>query len=275
VLALEVREKGGCWRRVDRPPTKRGKRLRWRVRVAPCLSQAFRLAFSPGSCVEHLHLPKVIPAQPLYLVERARHFLPAAPQNLRLVTNSSLQWEEVACASGYSLTYSVEGGEEREVAVLDGATSHELDLAEGECGSLEAEVKALSGKRVGPGSKGTFDTCLEEGSGDTRSGRMVTKGDATLDVTSSLLAQEEATCPAPSSLPLCSVLAEPQLTKTHPVLLPASLLPAWVLAVVGAAVFVLLAIIITLVIRSRRHSWDVQGDKDAKPSVLAVPAGQC
>merc|ERR1711974_556224 len=102
------------------------------------------------------------------------------------------------------------------------------------CQTVEAVVKAVSGSRKGPGARITFNTCKAEEDRD----------DATLDASFLFADSQEEECPSPN-LPLC----EPSPTIPIP---QEARREGGVVA--GLLVFIILAIVFTIIIRKRQRS---------------------
>jgi hypothetical protein len=247
-------EEDGCWKPAPAKagPTNRGQKKRWRLDLpAPCKTYKFRLALHSDSCIEYLEHPKTMGGSELYLVERTR-FIPGAPQNLQMSGNNSLEWDAVPCASDYQVTYSTEDGKTTTTVGEDPLSNTQLPFPVSSCQTVDAVVKAVSGSRKGPGSRITFNTCQAEEDRD----------DATLNASNS----QEEECPT-QNLPLCkaSPLPSPLGVREEDSLedendgvevKELSQFPTLLICLVAAGLllFLILAIVFTIVIRRRQHS---------------------
>jgi len=247
IPTLEYKEEeDGCWKPAPAKagPTNRGQKKRWRLDLpAPCKTYKFRLALHSDSCIEYLEHPKTMGGSELYLVERTR-FIPGAPQNLQMSGNNSLEWDAVPCASDYQVTYSTEDGKTTTKVGEDALSNTQLPFPVSPCQTVDAVVKAVSGSRKGPGSRITFNTCQAEEDRD----------DATLNAS---FPQEEE-CPA-QNLPLCKASPLPSPLKEEEdgvVAKEISQFPTLLICLVAAGLllFLILAIVFTIVIRRRQHS---------------------
>jgi hypothetical protein len=246
IPTLEYKEEeDGCWKKAPAKsgPTNRGQKKRWRLDLpAPCKTYKFRLALHSDSCIEYLEHPKTMGGSELYLVERTR-FIPGAPQNLQMSGNNSLEWDAVPCASDYQVTYSTEDGKRTTRVGEEALSNTQLPFPISSCQTVDAVVKAVSGSRKGPGARITFNTCQAEEDRD----------DATLNASF-----EE--CPQ-QNLPLCKTSPPPRKDslegeKDEVVVKELSQFPTLLICLVAAGLllFLILAIVFTIVIRRRQHS---------------------
>ena len=257
IPTLEYKEEeDGCWKPAPAKagPTNRGQKKRWRLDLpAPCKTYKFRLALHSDSCIEYLEHPKTMGGSELYLVERTR-FIPGAPQNLQMSGNNSLEWDAVPCASDYQVTYSTEDGKTTTKVGEDALSNTQLPFPISPCQTVDAVVKAVSGSRKGPGSRITFNTCQAEEDRD----------DATLNASFLFADSQEEECPA-QNLPLCKVspLPSPLPGKDSledendgVVVKELSQFPTLLICLVAAGLllFLILAIVFTIVIRRRQRS---------------------
>jgi len=261
IPSLEYKEEGGCWKKapVKAGPTNRGQKKRWRLNLpAPCKIYKFRLAMHSDTCIEYLEHPKTMGGSPLYLVEQTR-FIPGAPENLQKIGNNSLEWDAVPCASEYQVTYSTEDGRTATRVGEEAISNTQLPFPSTPCQTVDAVVKAVSGSRKGPGARVTFNTCQTEEDRD----------DATLDASFLFADFQEEECPA-QNLPLCkaSPLPSPlevslglkesleEEGKEGVVMKELSQFPTLLICLVAAGLllFLILAIVFTIVIRRRQRS---------------------
>jgi len=258
IPSLEYKEEDGCWKQAPAKagPTNRGQKKRWRLDLpAPCKSYKFRLALHSDSCIDYLEHPTTMGGSPLYMVEQSR-FMPGAPHNLQMSGNNSLEWDAVPCASDYQVTYSTEDGATTTRVGEDALSNTQLPFSSSPCQTVDAVVKAVSGSRKGPGGRVTFNTCQAEEDRD----------DATLNA-SFLFADFQEECPA-QNLPLCkaSPLPSPQEVRfglkdsleeeEGVVVKELSQFPTLLICLVagGLLLFLILAIVFTIVIRRRQRS---------------------
>jgi len=263
IPSLEYKEEGGCWKKapVKSGPTNRGQKKRWRLNLpAPCKIYKFRLAMHSDTCIEYLEHPKTMGGSPLYLVEQTR-FIPGAPENLQKIGNNSLEWDAVPCASEYQVTYSTEDGRTATRVGEEAISNTQLPFPSSPCQTVDAVVKAVSGSRKGPGARVTFNTCQTEEDRDDAS--------ATLDASFLFADFQEEECPA-QNLPLCkaSPLPSPlevrlglkesleEEKKEGVVVKELSQFPTLLICLVAAGLllFLILAIVFTIVIRRRQRS---------------------
>ena len=262
-LGLQVQEEGGCWRAVAGQPIKRGRKLRWRVAIAPCLEYSFRVMASSTTCMEYLEYPKVLGNSPLYLVEKAKRFTPGVPEHLRLEGNSSLTWDPVPCVSHYQVRYAKEGEQldDSNTTLVDSNIPISIPELLG-CETVTVQVGAVSGERMSQGTKYTFNTCAKE--------------DTTADV-ASLLFEDNTTCPELSPLPLCQMavteeqdvqeaISNSPLSQEVPSMSPLSEeTPSLVYILSGVAVALVLTgvlvVICVMLLRKRKH----HGSMDVSP----------
>ena len=247
IPTLEYKEEeDGCWKPAPAKagPTNRGQKKRWRLDLpAPCKTYKFRLALHSDSCIEYLEHPKTMGGSELYLVERTR-FIPGAPQNLQMSGNNSLEWDAVPCASDYQVTYSTEDGKTTTRVGEDALSNTQLPFPISSCQTVDAVVKAVSGSRKGPGARITFNTCQAEEDRD----------DATLNASFLFADSQEEECPA-QNLPLCKVSPLPS-PLPGVVVKELSQFPTLLICLVAAGLllFLILAIVFTIVIRRRQRS---------------------
>jgi len=258
-LTLELLEEGGCWGKAEGRPIKRGRRYRWRVTITPCIKYAFRLvlASSNSSCVEYLEHPKLLGGSPLWMVEQSDRFSPTKPKDLKLRTNSTLQWFPVPCASHYEVTYT-DGSDTR--VILEDSPSSKLNLPS-ECQEIQASVKAVSGDQKSTKASITFNTCPDDEEEESK--------DITLDVSSFLLSEdEEKVCP--KMMPVCGDPSPSELSRkslpstggpyTEEIVSPSSA-PIIAGSVVLALVFICLVIGGVILLRkrmARRNSAEIE-----------------
>jgi len=260
IPSLEYKEEGGCWKKasVKSGPTNRGQKKRWRLDLpAPCKIYKFRLAMQSDSCIDYLEHPKTMGGSPLYLVEQTR-FVPATPENLQVIGNNSLEWDAVPCASEYEVTYSTEDGKTATRVGEEAISNTQLPFPSTPCQTVDAVVKAISGSRKGPGARVTFNSCQTEED----------RGDATLDASFLFADFQEEKCPA-QNLPLCKtsslpspleVISKDSLKeeggKEGVVVKELSQFPTLLICFVAAGLllFLILAIVFTIVIRRRQRS---------------------
>jgi len=260
IPSLEYKEEDGCWKQAPAKagPTNRGQRKRWRLDLpAPCKSYKFRLALHSDSCIDYLEHPTTMGGSPLYLVEQTR-FVPGSPENLQMVGNNSLEWDAVPCASEYQVTYSTEDGKTTTRVGEDALSNTQLPFSSSPCQTVDAVVKAVSGSRKGPGARLTFNTCQAEEDRDN----------ATLDASFLFADFQEEECPT-QNIPLCkaSPLPSPQevrfggkdsLQEVEEEVVVKELLqfPTLLICLVAAGLllFLILAIVFTIVIRRRQRS---------------------
>merc|ERR1711981_360870 len=245
IPTLEYKEEDGCWKEAPAKagPTKRGQKKRWRLDLpAPCKTYKFRFALHSDSCIEYLEHPKSMGGSVLYMVEQTR-FVPGAPENLQMGCNNTLEWDPVPCASEYQVTYSTEDDKTTTLVGEDALSSTP-------CQTVEAVVKAVSGSRKGPGARITFNTCKAEEDRD----------DATLDASFLFADSQEEECPSPN-LPLCEAsptIPIPQEARREGgvVAEEISQFPTLLICLVAAGllVFIILAIVFTIIIRKRQRS---------------------
>jgi len=255
---LEYKEEDGCWTPAPAKagPTNRGQKKRWRLDLpAPCKTYKFRLALHSDSCIDYLEHPTTMGGSPLYLVEQSR-FIPAAPENLQMSGNNSLEWDAVPCASEYQVTYSTEDGKTTTRVGKDALSNTQLPFSSSPCQTVDAAVKALSGSRKGSPARLTFNTCQAEEE----------REDATLNASFLFADFQEKECPMTQSLPLCkaSPLPNPHqlglkdsLAEDEEVVMKElSQFPTLLICLVAAGIllFLILAIVFTIVIRRRHRS---------------------
>jgi len=259
IPSLEYKEEGGCWKKapVKSGPTNRGQKKRWRLDLpAPCKIYKFRLAMQSDSCIDYLEHPKTMGGSPLYLVEQTR-FVPATPENLQVIGNNSLEWDAVPCASEYEVTYSTEDGKTATRVGEEAISNTQLPFPSTPCQTVDAVVKAISGSRKGPGARVTFNSCQTEN-----------RDDATLDASFLFADFQGEECPA-QNLPLCKtsslpspleVISKDSLKeeggKEGVVVKELSQFPTLLIGLVAAGLllFLILAIVFTIVIRRRQRS---------------------
>merc|ERR1712110_516310 len=233
IPTLEYKEEDGCWKEAPAKagPTKRGQKKRWRLNLpAPCKTYKFRFALRSQSCIEYLEHPKSMGGSMLYMVEQTR-FVPGAPE----------------C----QVTYSTEDDKTTTLVGEDALSNTLLPFSSTPCQTVEAVVKAVSGPSKGPGARITFNTCKAEEDRD----------DATIDASFLFADSQEEECPPPN-LPLC----EPSPTIPIPrkearreggvVAKEISQFPTLLICLVAAGllVFIILAIVFTIIIRKRQRS---------------------
>jgi len=260
IPSLEYQEEGGCWKSAPAKsgPTNRGQKKRWRLDLpAPCKTYKFRLALHSDFCIDYLEHPTTMGGSPIYLVEQSR-FIPAIPENLQMSGNNSLEWDAVPCASEYQVTYSTEDGKTTTRVGEDALSNTQLPFSSSPCQTVDAVVKALSGSRKGPAARVTFNTCQ---AGEERE-------DATLNASFLFADFQEEECPMTQSLPLCeaSPLPSPHeirlglkdnLAEEEGVVMKElSQFPTLLICLVAAGLllFLILAIVFTIVIRRRQRS---------------------
>merc|ERR1712165_699112 len=264
IPTLEYKEEDGCWKEAPAKagPTKRGQKKRWRLDLpAPCRTYKFRFALRSQSCIEYLEHPKTMGGSVLYMVEQTR-FVPGAPENLQMGSNNTLEWDPVPCASEYQVTYSTEDEKTTTLVGEDALSNTQLPFSSTPCQTVEAVVKAVSGSRKGPGARITFNTCKTEEDRD----------DATLDASFLFADFQEEECPSPN-LPLCEPSPSRTFTKLCNVFRcigevkearreggvvaeEISQFPTLLICLVAAGllVFIILAIVFTIIIRKRQRS---------------------
>ena len=254
---LEYKEEDGCWMQAPEKagPTNRGQKKRWRLDLpAPCKTYKFRLALHSDSCIDYFEHPTTMGGSPLYLVEQSR-FIPAIPENLQMSGNNSLEWDAVPCASEYQVTYSTEDGKTTTRVGEDALSNTQLPFSSSPCQTVDALVKALSGSRKGPAARVTFNTCQ---AGEERE-------DATLNASFLFADFQEEKCPT-QNLPLCKASPMPiphelglkdSLEEDEGVVVKElSQFPTLLICLVAAGLllFLILAIVFTIVIRRRQRS---------------------
>jgi len=259
IPSLEYKEEDGCWKQAPAKagPTNRGQKKRWRLDLpAPCKTYKFRLALHSDSCIDYLEHPTTMGGSPLYLVNQTR-FIPGAPENLQMSGDNSLEWDAVPCASEYQVTYSTEDGKTTTRVGEDALSNTQLPFPSSPCQTVDAVVKAVSGLRKGPGARITFNTCQAEEDRDN----------TTLDASFLFADFQEEECPT-QNLPLCkaSPLPSPLVTlglkdsldeeKQGVVVKELSQFPTLLICLVagGLLLFLILAIVFTIVIRRRQRS---------------------
>merc|ERR1712110_1245242 len=154
-----------------------------------------------------------------------------------------------ALRSESQVTYSTEDEKTTTLVGEDALSNTMMPFSSTPCQTVEAVVKAVSGARKGPGARITFNTCKAEEDRD----------DATLDASFLFADFQEEECPSPN-LPLC----EP--SPTIPIPQPVcggtvcteeiSQFPTLLICLVAAGllVFIILAIVFTIIIRKRQRS---------------------
>merc|ERR1712001_179643 len=252
IPTLEYKEEDGCWKEAPAKagPTKRGQKKRWRLDLpAPCKTYKFRFALRSQSCIEYLEHPKSMGGSVLYMVEQTR-FVPGAPENLQMGRNNTLEWDPVPCASEYQVTCSTEDDKTTTLVGEDALSNTQLPFSSTPCQAVEAVVKAVSGPRKGPGARITFNTCKAEEDRD----------DATLDASFLFADFQEEECPSPN-LPLCEAsptIPIPQEARQEGGVVAEEIshFPTLLICLVAAGllVFVILAIVFTIIIRKRQRS---------------------
>jgi len=261
IPTLEYKEEDGCWKEAPAKagPTKRGQKKRWRFDLpAPCKTYKFRFALRSQSCIEYLEHPKSMGGSVLYMVEQTR-FIPGAPENLQMGSNNTLEWDPVPCASEYQVTYLTEDDKTTTLVGEDALSNTLLPFSSTPCQTVEAVVKAVSGSRKGPGARITFNTCKTEEDRD----------DATLDASFLFADFQEEECPSPN-LPICEpsptigtvcsvfrcVGQEARREVQGVVAEEISQFPTLLICLVAAGllVFIILAIVFTIIIRKRQRS---------------------
>jgi len=164
--------------------------------------------------------------------------------------NNTLEWDPVPCASEYQVTYSTEDDKTTTLVGEDALSNTLLPFSSTPCQTVEAVVKAVSGSRKGPGARITFNTCKTEEDRD----------DATLDASFLFADSQEEECPSPN-LPLCEAsptIPIPQEARQEGgvVAEEISQFPTLLICLVAAGllVFIILAIVFTIIIRKRQRS---------------------
>jgi hypothetical protein len=124
----------------------------------------------------------------------------------------------------------------------DALSNTQLPFPVSPCQTVDAVVKAVSGSRKGPGARITFNTCQAEEDRDN----------ATLNASFLFADSQEEECPT-QNLPLCkaSPLTSPQVVVKELSQFPTLLI---CLVAAGLLLFLILAIVFTIVIRRRQRS---------------------
>lgn len=255
-LQNRVPRKGGKKKEVEARPSRSLQDLQVQVRLA--LPILHRISGTPKEygwiSVIHGGTNQIHPWCPGKSTDGKQQHPRVGPRALRLV---------------YQVTYSTEDDKTTTLVGEDALSNTLLPFSSTPCQTVEAVVKAVSGPRKGPGARITFNTCKVEEDRD----------DATLDASFLFADSQEEECPPPN-LPLCEPAPSRTFTKLCNVFRcvgppkarqeggvvaeEISQFPTgWeserltlliCLVAAGLLVFVILAIVFTIIIRKRQRS---------------------